>query len=243
MNAKFLLSFELDDGSEFFPPVLEKFKKLLPDHFKVTTENNNVYLEIIDVKYNDLSYEQKIERELDRWFFLTTTKVAAEIIGQRIEKEFCFKIGAEQSFPNDIGKQEWDAILALQLRLWLMADECNELNFKILLLYQIIELSGCDFDKYTNPNVPPSEITECKLLRHLIAHSSLDSNREIGFYIKHLEVNGLIDGSTFKSLIKSGHAGLANSKLIGILHMKLPIVEKQARIKIQERYFPSMLKE
>lgn len=241
MNAKFLLSFELNDGSEFFPPVLEKFKRLLPDHFKVIIENNNIYLEIIDVKHKSLSCQQEVERELDRWFFLTTTKVTAEKIEQSCEKAFCFQIIAEQSFPDDIEKQEWDAVLALQLRLWFMANECNELNFKILLLYQVIELSSCIFDKYTNPNVPPSEITECKLLRHLIAHSSLDSNRETGCYLQYLKINKLIDESTFDLLIKSGYFGLANSKLIGILRHKLPIVEKQARVKILEKYFPSML--
>jgi hypothetical protein len=169
--------------------------------------------------------------------------VTAERIGQLCEKAFCCQIIAEQSFPDNIGKQEWDAVLALQLRLWFMANECNDLNFKMLLLYQIIELSNCVFDKYTNPNVPPSEITECKLLRHLIAHSSLDSNRETGFYLQYLKINKLIDESTFDLLIKSGYSGLANSKLIRILHHKLPIVENQARIKILERYFPSMLQQ
>lgn len=241
MNVKFLLSFfNTDIKSEYFIPEFDDFKRLMPDHFKVTLDNDKIYLEIIEKKNNNLSYEQEVERELDRWFFLNGTKVTAEQIGQRFEKYLHFIIQCSQEIPSNIEKQEWDSVLALQLRLWRMATECNELNFKMLLFYQIIELSNCNFDKYTNPNEPPTEVTECKFLRHLVAHSNLDTNREVKFYLKFLEISGLIDSETFRSFIELGHTGLAQAKLNHILYMKMPMVEKQARLRIKLKYFPSI---
>jgi len=85
----------------------------------------------------------------------------------------------------------WTDSLALQFRLWVLASEANDPMIRILLHFQIIELSYPDtgdaaaYPRYEGGPNPPHPRTEAKLLRHVVAHAG-DAKRETGMYLTYL---------------------------------------------------------
>lgn len=94
--------------------------------------------------------------------------------------------------PKDIKPQKWNYELPLQLRLWSMAvDLQNEFRLQILYYFHIIELAYPDnssYPEYTDNTIPPHPLTECKFLRHLIAHAGDVSTKQLKLYCKYLNI-------------------------------------------------------
>jgi hypothetical protein len=87
---------------------------------------------------------------------------------------------------------------------------------KIILLYQIIELSAPSYPPYLNSTKPPHPLTECKLLRHLIAHAGDANSSELRTYCAYLNVPPVMLDRT-------------DSAYVELLSSKCKLVEAQAK--------------
>ncbi len=106
-----------------------------------------------------------------------------------------------------------------------------------MILYQILELSEYNFQKYTNPNETPDVLNECRFLRHLVAHGKIKKCGDIEFYLRYLRDNNFISEEIYRSMLNSetATAGLANSKFEKIFNKKVEMIKKQVREKIFEQ--------
>jgi hypothetical protein len=161
---------------------------------------------------------------LDRHFFLTCVKIKAEMMTKivGIEEEFRFRIHGE--LPRDIKPQKWNYELPIQLRLWSIAvDLHNEFRLQILYYYHIIELAYPDkasFPDYTDHTIAPHPLTECKFLRHLIAHAGEVTGSQLKQYCKYLDIPEVM-------------FDLTDRMYESILLSKVKLLEDQARKAIE----------
>lgn len=189
MKTVFKLLFEGNPDIEIM-----KFQSSLPSSFIVKEKNDGIYVEIESDSEGDARCQRLIDRELDRHFFLTCVKIRAEMIRKRVS--FSFNIGyrIHGSLPNDIQPQKWNYELPIQLRLWSIAVDHNDILTKLLLLFQIIELSYPDtndsefYPIYNNSTSPPAPRTECKFIRHLIAHAGDVKTEQLKYYCAYLNL-------------------------------------------------------
>lgn len=99
------------------------------------------------------------------------------------------------ALPVTIKPLAWSYELALQLRLWAIAAPHDDQLVKILLLFQVIELSypsKNDYPPYVDHTTPPHPRTECKLLRHLVAHSGDVDGTDLKNYCAYLGLPALM---------------------------------------------------
>ena len=86
---------------------------------------------------------------------------------------------------------QWTPRLSLQLKLWAIAVDSTDYYLKLILFFQIIELSHPNlhdkgsYPPYDDSGAPPHPRTEAKLLRHLVAHAA-DARPETGRYLEFL---------------------------------------------------------
>jgi hypothetical protein len=186
--TKFKLLFETDVPDIDVP----LFQKSLPSSFKAYEDNGDIFVDIETSIEEDFNTKYLIDRELDRHFFITCVKIKAEMIKRRLSASLDMRYRIHGELPENIQPQEWNYELPLQLRLWSMAiDLYNEFRLQILYYYHIIELAYPDkssFPKYTDPTTPPHPLTECKFLRHLIAHAGDVSNKQLKLYCQYLDI-------------------------------------------------------
>lgn len=245
-NPKFKLSFDgvdLERNFENFRPEFDIFKKILPEHFKVTIVNNNIFLEILEKTNEKLPflYIQEVERELDRYFLLTEVIVNAEQISGRMEKYSCLTVSAYLRVPDNVRKQEWDDTATLVFKLWRMAYEYrNEYKIRILVLYQIIELLEYKIPQYSNHEHHPSIFSECKILRHLVAHSGKVTG-EVKKYLTYLQANAIITDADFEKITNQKRAGFVYDQLVDSLILKRiePIIDsvKELVLKLVTKHY------
>jgi hypothetical protein len=100
------------------------------------------------------------------------------------------------ALPVTIKPLAWSYELALQLRLWAIAAPHDDQLVKILLLIQVIELSyppsKNNYPPYVDHTTPPHPRTECKLLRHLVAHSGDVDGTDLKNYCAYLGLPALM---------------------------------------------------
>ena len=204
-----------------------KFQQSLPAAFKVTTEKKNIFVIIETPEEEDSNAVELIQRELDRYFFITCVKISAEMVRSVCRNGLCVRWSVHGELPDNILPQQWNSILPLQLRLWSIAvDLHDDYRMKVLYFFQIIELSYPLTEKhyppYKDPKKKPHERTECKLLRHLIVHAGeiSERNKQLKNYCKYLEIpEKMFD--------------LVNSDYSNILKQKVSLLEEQARFAIE----------
>lgn len=157
-------------------PDLDKdlFQRSLPANFKLKEENDGIYIYVESSVTDDESLKYLVNRELDRHFFLTCVKIKAEIVKSQISATFEHSWRIHGSLPKNVRPQHWNYELALQLRLWALASDSRDMMTKVILLYQIIEITypeSSHYPNYTDSSIAPHPLTECKFVRHLVAHA------------------------------------------------------------------------
>lgn len=197
------------------------FRDALPSSIILEEERGNVYA-ILDSKGSEESSTQiLINRELDRLFFLTCVRLRAEMCRRTVTASFKFGFRIHGHLPAVVRPQIWSDQLTLQLRLWALAADVEDTYLKVLLLYQIIELSypntrdNIAYPPYDNSLSEPHPRTEAKLLRHLVAHAGA-SKKETSAYLKFLGLPSVL-------------SNLVHPDWIGKITERVSIVERQAR--------------
>lgn len=192
MKTKFKLYFESD------PPDIDKalFIQSLPDNFELTQEENTFYISILSNESEDRKCQFFIDRELDRHFFLTSVKIEAKMVKAKglISASHASTWRAHNGLNENIAPQQWNYELPLQLRLWSMAIDSNQILLKVIFYFQIIELSYPDpnnihhYPKYLDIKSAPAPLTECKMLRNLAVHSGNKLKTQQKSYCDYLKI-------------------------------------------------------
>ncbi len=199
---------------------LKAFQQSLPQEMHIESRDDGTYLSVDSTDSED---EAAINRELDRLYFLTGVQVRAEICKRTVSATFTDRWSIFGSLPPNIKPLAWSYPLALQLRLWATARQLEDPLIRILLLFQIIELSygkRKDYPRYDDLKAPPEPRTECKLLRHLIAHSGDVHDEQLQRYCSYLGIPPSMLDRT-------------NPCHVALLSNKAPFVECEAKKVIQ----------
>lgn len=215
MNTKFKLIFEGNEPDIAIP----RFERSLPSYFEVTVEGDGIYIIIKSEKAEDERCQYLINRELDRHFFLTAVKIQAEMMRTSVTANLKIKYRIHDSLPETITPQRWNYELPIQLKLWSIAVDSDNICLKLILLFQIIELSYPDqnqYPEYTDPSIAPDPLTECKFLRHLVVHSGEVRGKQLKRYCKYLSIPELM-------------VDLTDPKYLSILDQKINLLETQAK--------------
>jgi hypothetical protein len=190
MKTEFKLIFDGEPDIE-----IEKFRLSLPSNFLVTEKHDGIYVELESDSKEDERCQVLIDRELDRHFFLTHVKMQATMLRKWVMSSFVQSYSLPGSLPDDIQPQNWEnPNLPLQLRLWSIASDHNDTLTKLLLLFQIIELSSPktrdqeSYPKYEDSISPPHPRSECKFIRHLITHAGNVETSQLKHYCAYLEI-------------------------------------------------------
>ena len=207
---------------ESLEPDLDKdvFQRSLPANFKLKEENDGIYIYVESNVTDDEQLKYLVTRELDRHFFLTCVKINAEIVKSQVTATLEYSWRIHGSLPKNVRPQRWNYDLPIQLRLWALASDSRDMMTKVILLFQIIELTfprGSHFyPEYKNSSRTPHPLTECKFVRDLVAHAGDVSTNQLKLYCKYLGLPALMLDPTDISYMK-------------VIKDKLNLLETQAK--------------
>jgi hypothetical protein len=199
---------------------LAKLQRALPSAMRVDVRPDGTYVEVGVESEREVTAQHLMDRELDRLFFLTCVRLSAVECTTTAAKTLTGRWRVHAKLPESIGPQQWTETLTLQLRLWTVASDEDDPLVKILLLYQIIELSGRESPTYDDAASPPHPLTECRLLRHLVAHAG-QAKPEVRRYCEHLGLRHTLGNR-------------ADPELVRILTTKVPMLEREAKKVLEE---------
>lgn len=177
------------DGDAPLDLDLSLFQQSLPKNIRVESRADGTYVSVDSKDPEDSTAQYCIDRELDRVYFLTCVRVRAVMCRKRVTASQSIRYSIHGTLPVTIAPQVWSYNLGLQLRLWAIASELDDPLAKLLLLFQIIELSyplRSDYPQYIDSAIPPHPRTESKLLRHVVTHSGEVTGTELKNYCEHL---------------------------------------------------------
>lgn len=194
----------------------DAFQRMLPESMKFERKKDTYYLEVQTEIEEDERAKFMVTRELDRLFFLTSVRIEAEICARMKTSAVRTGWSIHGPIPTGTERQTWTYELGLQLRLWALASEVLDPLSKIILLYQVIELSQPVFLRYATAKQPPDPLTECKFLRHLVTHVGNVENEELKRYCDYLGLPAVM-------LDRSDPA------YVDLLNSRLPILETEAQ--------------
>jgi hypothetical protein len=195
---------------------LTLLQQSLPRTLNVRTEEDGLYIDVESESAEDSKAQFLLERELDRVFFLTLVRFTAVMVTRVVTASSTFHYVIQGQLPQDIQPMDWTYEKAIQFRLWATAMEVHDPLVRILLLYQIIELEQPNFPAYPDASVPPHPLTECKMLRHLVAHAGDVKRPDLRRYCKHLGLPALMLDRTDPAYVE-------------VVSRKLPLLEAEAR--------------
>ena len=195
---------------------LTAFQSMLPSSMTVVPRDGDCYIEVETQREEDACAQFHLDRELDRLYFLTCVRVRAEMCRQTVFTERRFAWSVHGSIPPGTKPQTWSYALGLQLKLWALACEAVDPLARIVLLYQIIELSAPIFPVYSDSARPPDPLTECKLLRDLVAHAGDVDRPQLQRYCAYLNIAPLMLDRTDDAYVE-------------LLAAKCSLVEQQAK--------------
>lgn len=188
MATQFKLLFEGEPDLK-----IDMFQQSLPTCFQVEERDDGIYVTIESAVAEDKICQYLIDRELDRIFFITSVKIRAEMVRAVTFATHTFCWGSHGSLPDNIRPQTWNYKLPIQLRLWSIATsiakDSDEVVLKLILLFQIIELEYPEkkyYQEYKDATKAPDPLTECKLIRHLVAHSGNVCGKELKKYCAYI---------------------------------------------------------
>ena len=204
---------------------LALFRGALPSSIILEEESGDVYATLDSKGSEDSSTQLLIDRELDRLFFLTCVRLRAEMCRRTVTASLKIRYRIHGSLPVGVHPQIWSDQLTLQLKLWALAADVDDTYLKVLLFYQLIELSYPDthdntaYPPYDNSLPEPHPRTEAKLLRHLVAHAG-DAKKETSAYLEFLGLPPVL-------------SNLVHPEWVGKITERVAIVERQAREVLQ----------
>ncbi|MBT9519053.1 MAG: hypothetical protein IV112_20420 [Methyloversatilis discipulorum] len=204
---------------------LALLRRALPSIIIFDEESGHVYATLDSQESEDSFTQILIDRELDRLFFLTYVRLRAEMCRRTVTASLKIRYRIQGSLSTRVHPQIWSDQITLQLRLWALAADINDGYSKVLLLYQIIELSYPDthdkssYPPYENSRRAPHPRTEAKLLRHLIAHAG-DAKKETSAYLQFLGLPPVL-------------SNLVHPNWVEKITERIEIVERQAREVLQ----------
>jgi len=182
MATEFRLLFEGKPDLE-----IDRFQQSLPREFFVYKKDDRIYVTIESAFAEDQKCQYLIDRELDRHFFLTSVRIKAEMVKRNVISSITVKNRIHGSLLSDIQPQNWNSRLPIQLRLWSIAADTTEIQTKLILLFQIIELANSTATpESTDPTKAPNSLTECKFIRNLVAHSGEVHSEQLKKYCKDI---------------------------------------------------------
>ncbi len=187
-TTKFKLFFETEE-----PDIdLDKFRKSLPSFFEVKREEKDIFISLKTAVDDDDNAKYLVDRELDRYFFLTCVKITAEIVKRIVIGSFTSRYRIHGDLPENIEPQVWNNELPIMLKLWSMAINLhNEFRLQLLYYFHIIELAypeKSSYPDYTDCTSPPHPLTECKFIRNLIAHAGDVGSSQLKAYCRYLGI-------------------------------------------------------
>ncbi|WP_124706093.1 hypothetical protein [Sulfuriferula multivorans] len=169
----------------------DQFRAALPSTIDLKLQPDGYYATVETTGPDDSDAQQLIDRELDRIFFLTNVRLCAVACPTIGTVELKLVVRVLGGIPRGTCPQQWTDHLALQLRLWAMAVDSTDPYVRILLFFQIIELSyptdtsdKTAYPKYNGAFLHPR--TEAKLLRHLVAHAGNATTHQTRKYLEFL---------------------------------------------------------
>ena len=169
----------------------DQLKAAFPQNIALDSRGDGLYAIVESAVPEDSETQALIDRELDRVFFLTCIRLHAEMCRTTVTRDLKVGYRVHSRIPRGTCPQDWTNRLSLQLRLWTIAAGSTDPYVKVLLFFQIVELShpdtrnNVDYPPYDDTSYPPHPRTEAKLLRHLVAHSG-DAKFETGKYLEFL---------------------------------------------------------
>jgi len=202
----------------------------LPPSISLDSRADGLYAVVDSAALEDPDTQWLIDRELDRVFFLTCVRLHAEMCRRPVSATFTVRYRIHGSIPQGMEPQQWTDQLSLQLKLWGIAVDSIDPYIKIILFFQIIELSYPDtrdnvaYPLYENESFPPHPRTEAKLLRHLVAHAG-EAKQETNRYLQFLG-------------LPSRLSNLVHSEWIQALSGRIPHVQEQAREILHNALYP-----
>jgi len=166
-------------------------KRTFPASIHLGQEADGLYATVDSQDAEDPLTQSLIDRELDRIFFITFVRVHAEMCRRAVSATCEARYRIHGRIPPSVAPLQWTDCLALQLRLWAIAIDSNDYYLKLILFFQIIELSHpemgdrASYPPYEDPSAPPHPRTEAKLLRHLVVHAG-EARPETARYLAFL---------------------------------------------------------
>ncbi|MCG3115995.1 MAG: hypothetical protein LLH30_09980 [Candidatus Manganitrophus sp. SA1] len=200
---------------------LDRFQATLPASMQLDQRSDGLYVAIDSVEQEDETTQPFIERELDRVFFLTCVRLRAEMCRRTVTSTLQFSYRIHGRLPGCKGPQDWTDTLALQLKLWSLAANATDFTLRVLLYFQIIELSYPQtndknaYPFYEDESKSPHPRTEAKLLRHLVVHAG-EPRSETERYLRHLGLPPVL-------------SNLTHPQWRDVVDKRLQFVESQAR--------------
>jgi len=173
---------------------LLSLQKSLPPTFEVVKEDDGIYIIIPSEQEEDEGCQALINRELDRYFFLTWVKIRAKMERRAYKITVAVKQTVYGPLPEGLNPQVWSDELPTQLRLWALAIEADDLVLKAILFFQIIELTypltrkQKAYVAYKDTDEAPEPLTEAKLVRDWVTHSGEVGSPQLKKYCEYLEV-------------------------------------------------------
>lgn len=204
---------------------VDAFRLTMPQEIAIEQRDDALYAAVASTESEDSSTQSLIDRELDRLFFLTSVRLRAEMCRRKITTSLKCSYRIHGKIPEGTAPLNWTDKLELQFKLWSIAADTTDSMIRVLMLFQIIELSYPDsndriaYPPYTDESVPPPPRTEAKLLRHLIAHAG-NAKPETAKYLRFLGLPERLSNHTHRDW---------NRKLSD----RLPVIEMQARELLQ----------
>lgn len=177
---------------------LKLLQQALPPSMRVEDRPDGLYVLVDTPIQDDPAAQALMDRELDRLHFLTCVEVRAEMCTRTVISDLRGSYRIHGNLPPDVRPQVWKDPLPLQLKLWSLAASTDDPPSKVLLLFQIIELSHpntsdpTSYPRYCDARVAPNPRTEAKLLRHMVAHAGSDIRPELEKYLSHIGLKPML---------------------------------------------------
>tara|TARA_R110002167_G_C12472299_1_gene633766 strand:- start:110 stop:778 length:669 start_codon:yes stop_codon:yes gene_type:complete len=207
MHTKFILSFDTT-----VPDLdLVQFNKSLPSKMKAIEKTDGIYIQVESGCQEDERCQYLVDRELDRHRYLTAVNIKAAMVKRTVTKSLVLRWRVHAKLPDNIQPQVWDSNLATQFRLWNLASDTDDNMLKVILYFQIIELTYPTpnyFPKYFDSTEVPNPLTESKFVRNLVAHSGEVGSTQLKHYCEYLGIPDLMFDPT-----KLAHMEIIKSKV------------------------------
>lgn len=196
---------------------------ILPRRMSMQVDGDIWHIEVESRTEEDADTQQLVDRELDRVFFFTMVRLSAEMCRRTVGVSLHCSWDVQADLPPGLKAQDWSQTLELQARYWRYAADTSDPILRVLLYFQVIELTHPrlddqraypEFTGLENATLHPR--TESKLLRHLVTHAGDDSWPETTAYLRHLELPAVLNN-------------MAHPTWKAILQQKVSIVQAQAK--------------